>query len=493
MHADLSAPPRPPAREGLRLLAAFGLALGLWLLPPPAGLAPHAWCFFAIFTGVVVALILEPVPNAAAGLVGIAAIAALGRWTLFTPAELAQPGFDPATRAIGWALSGFANASVWLVFAAFMFGLGYEKTGLGRRIALLLVAKMGASTLRLGYAITLFDAILAPFTPSNTARSAGTVYPIVRQLPPLYESHPFDPSARRIGAYLMWTAFAASCVTSALFLTALAPNLIAAELIERTLGVQVTWTGWLRAAAPFGVPLLLGLPLLVYALYRPGLRTSPAVPAWAAGELARLGPPSRRELTMAVLALAALGLWILAGDLINATTVAFAVIVLMILARVIAWSELIGHAQAWDALLRLGTLVTLAEGLRRTGFIDWLAHGVAGEFAGFGPTPMAVLLTVFYFIAHYLFATTTAHAVAVFPVMIAIGAATPGLDAFGFAMLLALTHGLMGVISPYATGPSPVFHGSGYITNRAYWRLGATFGAIFLASVLAFGAPFLLK
>jgi L-tartrate/succinate antiporter len=72
----------------------------------------------------------------------------------------------------------FSSSTVWLVFGAFMFALGYEKTGLGHRIALV-IKVMGRNTLSLGYATTLTDAILAPVTPSNTARSAGTIYPVV--------------------------------------------------------------------------------------------------------------------------------------------------------------------------------------------------------------------------------------------------------------------------------------------------------------------------
>lgn len=143
--------------------------------PPPDGLARHAWYFFAIFIGVVAALVLEPLPNAAVGLVGVAAVTALSRWVLFSPAELASPGFEARLRALDWALTGFQNPAVWLAFSAFMFGLGYEKTALGRRVALWVVKSLGRSTLRLGYAVALVDALLAPFTPSNTARSAGIV------------------------------------------------------------------------------------------------------------------------------------------------------------------------------------------------------------------------------------------------------------------------------------------------------------------------------
>jgi L-tartrate/succinate antiporter len=70
------------------------------------------------------------------------------------------------------------------------------------------------------------------------------------------------------------------------------------------------------------------------------------------------------------------------------------------------------------------------------------------------------------------------------PVMLAVGMGIPGIDIRTFALLLALTLGLMGVISPYATGPSPVYYGSGYIPAKDYWRLGAIFGVIFFAVFL---------
>ncbi len=79
-----------------------------------------------------------------------------------------------------------------------MFGTGYEKTGLGRRIALILVKKMGHRTLFLGYAVMFSELILAPVTPSNSARGAGIIYPIIRNLPPLYQSQPNDSSSRSI-------------------------------------------------------------------------------------------------------------------------------------------------------------------------------------------------------------------------------------------------------------------------------------------------------
>jgi L-tartrate/succinate antiporter len=472
-------------RVAVPLLAATAVALA----PGPATLAPHAWHYFAIFLGVLLALILEPVPNAAAGVVGVAAVALLARWALFGPEDLARPGFDLPARSLEWALSGFQNPAVWLAFSAFMFALGYDRTGLGRRVALWIVRALGRSPLRLGYAAALIDLVLAPFTPSNTARSAGTVYPILRGIPRLYGSEPDHPSARLLGGYLMWTAFASSCVTSSLFLTALAPNLVAVDFVRRMTGVEIGWLRWLSASASFGVPLLLGVPWLARILYPPGLRASPEVPAWAAGELRRLGPATRKEAGFALLVAGALVAWVAGASVVHPAAVALVVIGVMLVTRISTWDEMVRNAPAWDMLFRLATLVALADGLNRVGFVHWLATGVARWLAPLSPPMALVGLVGAYFLVHYLFATTTAHVIAVLPVMLGVGLAIPGLPVGPFALLLALSHGLMGVISPYATGPAPVYGGSGYLPPATFWRLGAIFGLLFLAALLALGTP----
>jgi L-tartrate/succinate antiporter len=214
------------------------------------------------------------------------------------------------------------------------------------------------------------------------------------------------------------------------------------------------------------------------------------VPAWAAGELARLGPPSRREITFAVLVTGALAFWIAGADLVHPTAVALVVMALMLLGRVVTWQEMAAHAPAWDMLMRLALLVTMADGLTRTGFVGWMAHALGRHLAGvLAPDVAAAVLVAAYYLSHYLFATTTAHATAVMPVMLAVGLAVPGLEIRPFAILLGVSHGIMGVLSPYATGPAPVYHGSGYLPSRTFWRLGAACGAVFLAALLLLGLP----
>jgi L-tartrate/succinate antiporter len=290
------------------------ITLILAALPPPGGVAQHAWMYFAIFAGVIAALVTEPLPNPAVGMVGLALMASLSRYTLYAPADLAKPGFNVTSQTINWALSGFSSTTVWLVGGAFMFALGYQKTGLGRRIALLLVRALGKSTLLVGYATTLADTVLAPFTPSNTARGAGILFPIVNNLPVLYGSRPNDASARRFGGYIMWTTFAAGCVTSSLFMTACAPNFLARDFISRIAHVTISYGDWMRASLPFALPLLLALPLLTYVLFPPEIKRSPEVSKWAGAELTKMGGISWREAVLSVLVLCAILLWVFGGN-----------------------------------------------------------------------------------------------------------------------------------------------------------------------------------
>ena len=487
----VQAAPAPEHHFPWRAILPLAVAALIALLPAPEGLAPHAWYFFAVFAGVIVALMVEPLPGGAVGLIGVTIVTVLAPWVLFAPAELAKPGFKPANAALTWALSGFSNTTVWLIFGAFMFALGYEVTGLGRRIALVLVKWMGRRTLTLGYAVVLADALLAPFTPSNTARSGGTVYPVIRNLPLLYESKPNDPSARRIGSYLMWVAIAATCVTSSMFLTALAPNLLALELVKKTANVDITWMQWFVAFAPVGIVLLVAIPLLTYVLYPPQVKEGTEVPAWAAEELRKMGGLSGREVTLAVLVVIALALWIFGGEVINATTAALLVIGFMLITRVVSWDQITANKAAWNTLAWFATLVALAEGLSRVGFVKWFASSMADSVAGYSPLVVMVALVLTFYFSHYLFASVTAHVTAMLPVMLAVGATIPGLDMAQFALLLCLTLGIMGMLTPYATGPSPVYYGSGYLPAKDYWWLGGVFGLVFIAAFLAIGMPWM--
>lgn len=95
-----------PSTEWWRYLAPLAVIAIIALLPLPAGLEVMPGSTL-LFTGVIVGLILEPVPGAVVAMVGISIIAILSPLLLFSPEQLAQPGFKFTAKSLSWAVSGF--------------------------------------------------------------------------------------------------------------------------------------------------------------------------------------------------------------------------------------------------------------------------------------------------------------------------------------------------------------------------------------------------
>lgn len=474
-----AAPPTRRRPVAIRALVPLAVGATVLLLPAPDGLSPAAWRYFALFTAVIAGIIAEPIPAAAVGLVGLV-VAGAFRMVRESPAD-----------STSWALSGFANGTVWLVFTAYMLSLGYSKTGLGRRIALHLIKVLGHSPLGLGYAVTFADLALAPVTPSVTARSGATLYPVVRQIPELYDSRPNDPSAKRIGAYLLYTAFAGSTVTSSMFMTAMAPNLLAVTLAAKVANVSISWTEWFVGFAPLGILLIAVLPAVLYKFFPPQIKAAPEAPGWASAQLREMGPISRSETTLLVLIVLALSLWIGGAAFIDPTMVAMAVVAMMVVLGVVTWEQVTGHAEAWNVLVWFAAVVGLAGGLAETGFVKWMADTIAPALAGLGSFATIAGLVGAFFFVHYLFASITAHTATLYAVFLAVAVQTGATTPKAWAMLLAYTLGIMSVLTSYASGQNPIYYGCGYIGRRDFWVLGFVLGVAYFALYLAIIVPWL--
>src|ERR1700747_399642 len=486
----LSARSQTPSKIPLwKALAPVAIAVVLALVPVPSGLAPHARYFFAIFVGVIVVLVLEPLPGAAIAVIGITVVSVLGRFTLFSPQQLSEPGFRPANAALAWALSGDNNSTVWLIFGAFILALAYSNTGLGHRIALVIIKRMGKSTLLLGYGIALADTILAPFIPSPTARSGGIIYPIASDLALDFGPKTNACSARRVRSYFMWVAIMTTCVTSSLFLTGASFNLLAAGFVEKLAHVELGWTDWFITAAPVIIPLLILVPLLTYWLYPPEVKRNSEVSKWAATQLDKIGPLTRNEIILAAVVVLSLVLWVAGGAYVGAATVAGIAVSLMLITGVLTWNDIAGHKRAWTTFAWLGALIARCDGLNRVGFVKWFADGIASHMHGLSPHSAIIILLVLFFVAHYAFASVDAYTTALLPVILLTGAAIPGIPVKEFALLLCMELGIMGVITPFADAASPIYANSGYLPAKDYWRLGPIFGALFLILFLGIAVP----
>jgi len=435
-----------------RWIVPLALAAGIWLLPH-GGFDAHRWGLLCLFAFTICGLISRPI---AAGVLMISAIAAGALLHLFT----IQDG-----------LSGYANVTVWLILAAFLFARGLVVTRLGERIAYAIVARVGSSPLGLGYAIVLADLVMAPMTASNTARAGGILFPITLNVARVFGSEP-RPTARRMGSFLLLALYPGDLVVSAMFLTACAPNPLVADLVRQGSAARLSWKTWAVAASVPGAIALAVVPYLIYRLVPPSAVDTGVARALATERLADMGPMTWRERGMAIVFGLVLALWI-AGDwlAISPTTAALTGVALLLLARVLDWRDIVEERSGWDVFVWFGGLMMLAAQLEKAGFPKAFAQVLGGMVHGWPWLWALAVLLLVYLYAHYAFASLVAHVTAMFPAFfaaaIALGA-PPLVAAVAFGVLsnvnAALTH--------YGTGPAPIVFGAGYVSQPAWWRVG---------------------
>ncbi|MGW8184230.1 MAG: anion permease [Burkholderiales bacterium] len=436
------------------LIITLGIGVALWFTPPPEGINPQAWHLFAIFVATVAGFIAKPLPMGAVAMIGMMAIALTG------------------TLSIDKALSGFGNTVIWLIGAAFFVSRAVIKTGLGARIAYYFMRLLGKKTLGLSYGLGLADLILAPAMPSNTAREGGIIMPLVRSVAEAYDSTPARGTERKIGSFLMLSAFQINIITSAMFMTAMAANPLAAELASGA-GVKISWGDWFLAALLPGVVSLILVPMFVYKFYGPEIKETPAARELAEGKLREMGPISPAELVTAGVIVLMLVLWV-GGQAwkINATTAAFVGVAVLLLSGALTWDDMLKETGAWDTIVWFAALVMMATQLNTLGFIPWIGKNVGALVGGFPWATAFLLLALVYFYSHYMFASQTAHISAMYApfLAVALAAGTPPVLA---ALVLAFFSNLFSSLTHYANGPAPVVFGTRYVSMGAWWGIGA--------------------
>jgi DASS family divalent anion:Na+ symporter len=472
---SLETPKEEPADEiGLRsrLLrwgVVLSVAVGILLIPVPEGITPQSWRLLAIFAATITGSIVRPVPGAAIVLLGVTAL------PLFRVMPIEE------------ALASYADPVVWMVLAAFFIARGMIKTGLGRRIAFLFIKALGRHSIGLAYALISTEAVLASVIPSTGARSGGIIFPIAKSLSEAYESRP-GPTARRLGAFLMTTVYQCNVVACAMYLTGQASNPIITKFAKEVTGIEITYARWALAALVPALLSLLLVPLLIYRLYPPEIKHTPAASQFASDELKRMGRPKWSEWVMLlVFALVAL-MWMtpkLTG--LHYATVAMVGIAVLLLTGVLSWEDLISERAAWGVFIWYGGLIRMAEALGQTGITKKFAESAAALTVGWKWWLALAVLLLIYFYAHYAFASITAHATAMYvPFLIVILAA--GAPPYLAILALAYFSNLGASLTHYGTTPAPIYFGAGYTTQRTWWRLGlmTSFLTIAIWSLIGF-------
>ncbi|MDO4895992.1 MAG: DASS family sodium-coupled anion symporter [Moraxella sp.] len=466
-------------------IIAVAITLLIWfVIPAPEGVTSDAWHLLALFVGTIVAIIGKVLPIGAIAIISVTLVALTGV-TADTPKQ-----------AMNDALSSFSSSLIWLIGISIMISRGLIKTGLGARIAYRFIEIFGKKTIGIGYALALAELLIAPVTPSNTARGGGIIHPIMRSIADSFNSKA-DETRHRIARYLSQVNYHTNPITSAMFITATAPNPMVVDVIAKATDsdISITWTTWAVAMFLPGMACILLMPLVIFWLTKPEIKETPNAKHFAKENLDAMGKLSKDEKIMLVVFGVMLLLWANIPALLfsgmpkfDATAVAFLGLTSLLLTGVLTWEDVLKEKSAWDTIVWFGALVMMASFLNKLGLITWFSDSIKELIghAGVGWVGAVAILTLVYMYAHYFFASTTAHITAMLAAFYVVGISL-GAPPMLYALILAATSSLMMTLTHYATGTAPVIFGSGYSTLGEWWKVGFVMSVVNLVVWIGVG------
>lgn len=470
------------------LVIALLVMLGIMALPTPADLPVAGHRMLAILVFSVIVWMTDTISYP----VSAAVIMALMAFTLGVSPDPAKPAAMLGTsRALTIALGGFSNTALALVGGALFIAAAMMKTGLDKRIALVVLSKIGARTNRVLAGVIFVGFLLSFFVPSTTARVSCLV-PIVMGI---ILAFGVERKSKFAGVMMIATAQADS-IWNVGIKTAAAQNMIAVGFIEKQLGVSITWMDWFIAALPFAVLMSVALYFVLMKIMPPEMDEIAGGNAVVAKALAELGPMKTDEKKMLAISFILLFFW--ATEKVvhpfdtSSTTIAAIAVMLLPGIGVMSWKEAQPNIP-WGTLILFGVGISLGSAILSTKAAAWVAKLIVGTF-GLQTLPALVILAIlsaFLIIIHLGFASATALASAMIPIIISIlqSVKTPGINVVGLTMILQYVVSF-GFILPVNAPQNMVAYGTETFEVRDFIKTGIPLTIIAFALIMLLGATY---
>jgi len=416
------------------------------------------------------------------------------------------------------AAAPYANDLIFLFLGGFIVGLGLEKSGLHKRIALMTILAIGVSPRRIVAGFMLASALLSMWV-SNTATTI-MMLPIAMSVIDLIRAHGDDRpgdqrggNAKNLGVCLtLGIAYAAS-IGGIGTLIGTPPNLVLATYLRQERGIDVTMARWMLIGLPVvAVMLPAAWWLLTRILFPVDARPIPGGRALIRRESIQLGPMGRGEWTALIVFLATAMLWVLrplivgfgqAHDLVGLaalrdSTIAVAAAVALFVVPVDARSRRFAMDWAtasrlpWGILLLFGGGLSLASALDSTGVTAFLGS----RFQALAGAPDIVLILLATTLMIFLTELTSNTAVTTTLVPVLMAAALGlGMDNPLLLLIPATLAASCAFMLPVATPPNAIVFGSGRVGIGQMARAGLGLNLIGIVVVTLVGwmlAPLIL-
>ena len=138
---------------------------------------------------------------------------------------------------------------MFLCLAAFLFSAIMQACGLDRRIALLLLDRLKVRTANgVIWAMFAVNCVMALVVPAANARAA-TLLPVTNGIVRLFGESPRERAARK--AIVIQTLVYGAMISGMCILTAHLPNMVVSGLLEKQLGIRISYLTWLKLQWPY--------------------------------------------------------------------------------------------------------------------------------------------------------------------------------------------------------------------------------------------------
>jgi solute carrier family 13 (sodium-dependent dicarboxylate transporter), member 2/3/5 len=278
--------------------------------------------------------------------------------------------------------------------------------------------------------------------------------------------------------------------------TASAQNMVAISFIEKSLQKSITWLEWFIAAAPFSILMSIALYFVITRMMPSEVNQVPGGREQIRRSLAELGPMKTSEKKLLAISLTLLGFWATEGVLHNfdtsSTTLAAVALMFLPGIGIMTWKDAQPRIP-WGTVILFGIGISVGTALLQTKGAAFLANLAVAEFGLKYASSLFVLavLSLFLTLIHLGFASATALASAMIPIVIAVlqGVATPGINIVGMTMLLQFVVSF-GFILVVNAPQNMLAYGTETFDAKDFVRTGLVVTVIALALVMLLGATY---
>ena len=455
------------------------LFLAIIMLPSPAGLTESAWLVAAVAMLMVTWWATEAIPIPVTSLLPIALFPILGVTSIETAAL------------------PYANKNIYLFLGGFLIALSIERSGLHKRLALIMIKKLGSDGPKLIGGFMLVSALISMWV-MNTSTTLmllpiglAICSVVAKTVPNMSEKdkNNFDK------ALLLSIAYAAT-IGGMSTLVGTAPNIVFSSFMQEVYGLEIRMSDWMKLGVPVAICMLtLAWIILTKVVYPVNFVSSNETKNTLTKMLTDMGPMSKDEFRVGIVFFIAAGLWmfrsLIDNYVIGLTDAGIAILVAISLfiipssgrnGELLSWKQ--SSKLPWGLLLLFGGGLSLGVQINDTGLGLWIGQSLVS----LKTVPLIILVMAVAALIIFLtevtsnVATTSTFLPVFGAVAVAVGVAP---EVLTVPVVLAASCAFM---LPVATPPNAIVYGANKFKIIDMMRAGffINIAGIFVVTVFAY-------